>query len=135
VTAQQPVYDQVVEELRRGRKTSHWMWFIFPQAAGLGHSPMSEHYAIRSIDEARAYLAHPLLGPRLRECIGLVLTTEGHTAEDVFGPIDAKKLRSCMTLFQRAAPEEPVFGEVLDQWFGGGADPATDAVLHEESEA
>jgi uncharacterized protein (DUF1810 family) len=95
------------------------MWFIFPQIAGLGHSPMSERYAIRSLDEGQAYLAHPLLGVRLRECAGLLLEVKGHTAEDVFGPIDAKKLRSCMTLFHRAAPDEPVFRQVLDQWFGG----------------
>jgi uncharacterized protein (DUF1810 family) len=133
VTAQQPVYDQVLEELRRGRKTSHWMWFIFPQAAGLGHSAMSERYAIHSLDEARAYLAHPLLGARLRECAGLVLEVKGTTAEVVFGPIDAKKLRSSMTLFNRAAPDEPVFRHVLDQWFGGIADPMTDALLEEDS--
>lgn len=131
VTAQQPVYDTVVEELRQGRKTGHWMWFIFPQLAGLGHSPMSERYAIRSLDEAEAYLAHPLLGARLHECAGLVLEVRGHTAEDVLGPIDAKKLRSCMTLFHRAAPDEPVFSHVLAEWFGGIADPMTDALLDE----
>jgi uncharacterized protein (DUF1810 family) len=129
VTAQQPVYDGVLEELREGRKTGHWMWFIFPQITGLGHSPMSERYAIRLLDEAQAYLAHPLLGARLRECAGLLLEVKGHTAEDVFGPIDAKKLRSSMTLFHRAAPEEPVFRQVLDQWFGGIADPMTNALL------
>jgi uncharacterized protein (DUF1810 family) len=133
VTAQQPAYDHALEELRRGRKTSHWMWFIFPQAAGLGHSAMSERYAIHSLDEARAYLAHPLLGARLRECAGLVLEVKGTTAEVVFGPIDAKKLRSSMTLFNRAAPDEPVFRHVLDQWFGGIADPMTDALLEEDS--
>ena len=129
MAAQQPVYDEVLEELRRGRKTGHWMWFIFPQIAGLGHSPMSERYAIRSLDEAQAYLAHPLLGARLRECASLVLAVKGRTAEDVFGPIDAKKLRSCMTLFHRAAHDEPVFRLVLDEWFGGIADPMTDASL------
>ena len=130
VRAQQPVYEEVLEELRQGRKAGHWMWFIFPQIAGLGHSPMSERYAIRSLDEARAYLAHPLLGARLRESTGLVLEI-GRTAEDVFGPIDAMKLRSSMTLFQRAAPEEPIFRQVLDQWFGGTADPMTDALLED----
>jgi uncharacterized protein (DUF1810 family) len=135
VTAQQPVYDEVLDELRSGRKTGHWMWFIFPQIAGLGHSPMSERYAIRSLAEAQAYLAHPLLGPRLRDCAGLVQEITGRTAEEVFGPIDARKLRSSITLFHRAAPEEPVFGEVLDHWFGGIADPMTDALLHEASEA
>jgi len=129
VTAQQPVYDEVLEELRRGHKTSHWMWFVFPQIAGLGHSPMSERYAIGSLEEARAYLAHPLLGARLRECTGLLLALTGRTAEDVFGRIDATKLRSSMTLFHRAAPDEPIFRQVLDQWFGGTADPMTDALL------
>jgi uncharacterized protein (DUF1810 family) len=133
VTAQQPAYDHALEELRRGRKTSHWMWFIFPQVAGLGHSLMSERYAIRSLDDARAYLAHPLLGARLRECAGVVLQVKGTTAEAVFGPIDAKKLRSCMTLYHRAAPDEPVFRQVLDQRFGGMADPMTDALLKQES--
>jgi uncharacterized protein (DUF1810 family) len=119
----------VLEELRRGRKTSHWMWFIFPQAAGRGHSPLSERYAIRSLDEARGYLAHPVLGAGLRECATLCLAATGRTAEDVFGPIDARKLRSCMTLFHRAAPNVSVFSQVLDQWFGGIADPLTDALL------
>jgi uncharacterized protein (DUF1810 family) len=129
VEAQAPVYAAVLEELRRGRKASHWMWFIFPQVAGLGHSPMSERYAIGSLDEARAYLAHPVLGARLRACAGLLLTVTGRTAEDVFGPIDARKLRSSMTLFHRAALDEPLFSRVLDQWFGGMADPMTDALL------
>jgi len=129
VTAQQPVYAQVLAELRQGRKTSHWMWFIFPQIAGLGQSPMSERYAIDSIEEARAYLAHPVLGLRLRECIGLVLAVRDRTAEDVFGATDAKKLRSCMTLFHRAAPGEPLSRQVLDAWFGGMPDDRTDMLL------
>jgi uncharacterized protein (DUF1810 family) len=129
VTAQQPVYAQVLAELRRGRKESHWMWFTFPQIAGLGHSPMSESFAIQSIEEARAYLAHPLLGPRLRECAGAVLAVKDRTAEEVFGPIDAKKLRSCMTLFHRAAAAEPLFRQVLDGWFGGMPDDKTDMLL------
>jgi len=128
VTAQQPVYAEVLQELRSGRKTGHWMWFIFPQIAGLGHSPMSERYAIRSLAEAQAYLAHPLLGARLRECAALVLEITGRTPEEVFGPIDARKLRSCMTLFHRAAPDDPTFRHVLDR-FGGTADPLTDALL------
>jgi Uncharacterized conserved protein len=123
------VYQEVLLELGQRRKTGHWMWFIFPQIAGLGQSAMSERYAIRSTAEARAYLAHPLLGLRLRECSGLVLAVTDRTAEEVFGPIDAKKLRSCMTLFHRAAPEEPMFREVLDQWFGGSADTMTDIIL------
>ena len=129
VTAQEPVYAQVLAELRQGRKTSHWMWFIFPQIAGLGHSPMSERFAIRSLEEARAYLTHPLLGPRLRECAGALLALKDRTAEDVLGPIDARKLRSCVTLFHRAAPEEPVFRQVLDEWFGGLPDDRTDALI------
>ena len=129
VTAQQPVYDQVLAELRRGRKVSHWMWFIFPQISGLGQSPMSERFAIHSIEEARAYLAHPVLGPRLRECAGAVLAVKDRTAEEVFGPIDARKLRSCMTLFDRAAPSEPLFRQVLDRWFGGMPDDKTDILL------
>ena len=129
VTAQQPVYAQVLAELRHGRKTSHWMWFIFPQISGLGQSAMSMRFAIQSIEEARAYLAHPLLGPRLRECAGAVLAVKGRTAEEVFGPIDAKKLGSCMTLFHRAAPAEPLFRRVLDDWFGGMPDDRTDMLL------
>jgi uncharacterized protein (DUF1810 family) len=129
VTALQPVYAQVLAELRRGRKESHWMWFIFPQIAGLGQSPMSVRFAIQSVEEARAYLSHPLLGPRLRECTGAVFAVTDRTAEDVLGPIDAKKLRSSMTLFHRAAPTEPLFRQVLDGWFGGIPDDNTDMLL------
>jgi len=129
VAAQGHVYDDVVAELRSGRKTSHWMWFVFPQVAGLGRSGMSQQYAIRSLDEARAYLDHPVLGPRLRECAGLVLATPARSAEDIFGGIDAVKLRSSMTLFHRAAPDESVFGDVLDRFYGGAWDQATDAIL------
>jgi len=126
---QQHVYDGVLEELRRGTKTGHWIWFIFPQVAGLGQSAMSRRFAIASLDEARAYLAHPVLGARLRACAGIVLATRGKTAEEIFGALDAMKLRSCMTLFHRAAPGEPVFAQVLDRCFGGVADAATDARL------
>jgi uncharacterized protein (DUF1810 family) len=129
VVAQKNVYGGVLEELMRGRKTSHWMWFIFPQVAGLGRSETSRHFAIGSLDEARAYLDHPVLGARLRESAGAVLATRGRTAEEIFGPIDAVKLRSSMTLFQFAAPDEPVFGEVLDRYFGGVADAATETLL------
>ena len=129
VTAQDRDYETVVSELRRGRKKSHWIWFIFPQIAGLGHSAMSQHFAIASLDEARAYLAHPVLGPRLRECARLVLAVEGRTAEEIFGSIDAMKLRSSMTLFQRAAPNEPEFALVLDRYFDGVEDEATLARL------
>jgi len=119
-------YDRAVEELRRGRKTSHWMWFVFPQIAGLGRSETSRYYAISSLDEAKAYLAHPVLGPRLRECAGLVVQAQGQSAEQIFGGIDAQKLQSSMTLFLRADPDEPLFQQVLDQYFGGRADPSTD---------
>jgi uncharacterized protein (DUF1810 family) len=131
VRAQEPVYDDVVAELRRGRKTSHWMWFVFPQIAGLGRSETARYYAIGSLDEARAYLAHPVLGPRLRECSGLLLAVQGRTAEGIFGPIDAMKLRSSMTLFLRADREEPVFRRVLDRLCGGAPDDATDALVRE----
>ena len=129
VSAQVGVYAGVLDELRGGRKSGHWIWFIFPQIAGLGSSAMSQHYAIGSIDEARAYLAHPVLGVRLRECAGIVLGTDGRTASEIFGPLDAMKVRSSMTLFHRAAPKEPIFTQVLDRFYDGVADVATDARL------
>ena len=129
VTEQDRDYETVLGELRRGRKSSHWIWFIFPQIAGLGHSAMSQHFAIGSLDEARAYLAHPVLGSRLRECARLVLAVEGRTADEIFGSLDAMKVRSCMTLFHRAAPDESEFGLVLDRYFGGVEDEATIARL------
>jgi uncharacterized protein (DUF1810 family) len=119
-------YEHAVAELRRGRKTSHWMWFIFPQIAGLGYSPTAQAYAIGSLDEARAYLAHPVLGPRLIECAAIVAQTQDRTAEQIFGGIDALKLRSCATLFHRADPAQPVFADVLARFFDGQPDPATD---------
>ena len=119
-------YEQAAAELRRGHKTSHWMWFVFPQIAGLGHSPVARMYAISGLAEAQAYLAHPVLGPRLAECAAIVGGLSGRTAEQIFGGIDALKLRSSMTLFLRAAPDQPVFRQVLDQYFGGKPDPATD---------
>jgi len=129
VAAQRPAYDAVVTELRAGRKNGHWIWFIFPQVAGLGRSQMSQHYAIESLDEARAYLADPVLGARLHECAGLVLATGARTAPDIFGELDAMKVRSSMTLFHRAAPDDPVFRAVLERFYGGVADPATDALI------
>jgi uncharacterized protein (DUF1810 family) len=122
-------YDRAVAELRAGRKTSHWMWFVFPQIAGLGYSPMAQAYAITSLAEARGYLAHPVLGPRLTECAAILTSLHGRTAEQVFGEVDALKLRSSMTLFMRAAPGEPVFAQVLDQYFDGVPDSATDQRL------
>ncbi len=128
VTAQDAggTYARVLAELRAGRKTSHWMWFVFPQIAGLGYSPVSQMYAITSLAEATAYLAHPVLGARLIECATILTGLTGRTAEQVFGAIDALKLCSCVTLFGHAAPEEPVFGRVLDQYFGGIPDSATE---------
>jgi uncharacterized protein (DUF1810 family) len=125
VTAQDTVIDRVRAELRRGRKASHWMWFVFPQVAGLGSSSTARHYAISGLDEARAYLAHPVLGPRLVECAGLAAAVEGGSAADVFGYPDDLKLRSSMTLFSRAAPDEAAFTAVLDRFFGGEPDPRT----------
>jgi uncharacterized protein (DUF1810 family) len=134
VTAQDAggTYDHAVAELRRGRKTSHWMWFVFPQIAGLGYSPTSRRFAISSLDEARAYLAHPVLGPRLIECAGIVAQTQDRTAEQMFGDLDALKLHSSVTLFLRADPGAPVFARVLDQYFDGLPDPATDRLLREQ---
>lgn len=122
-------YRRAITELRAGSKSSHWMWFVFPQIEGLGQSATSRKYAISSLDEARAYLRHPVLGPRLLESAGTVAALEGLTAVRVFGGIDARKLHSSMTLFLRAAPEEPVFRAVLAQYFGGVPDPATDQLL------
>ncbi|HTS14864.1 MAG TPA: GNAT family N-acetyltransferase [Candidatus Sulfotelmatobacter sp.] len=129
VEAQAPVYQTVVAELRAGRKASHWMWFIFPQIAGLGHSAMAQRYAIESLGEARAYLAHPVLGERLRTCAALVAAAGGGSAEAILGPIDALKLRSSMTLFHRAAADEPIFRAVLDRFYDGVPDAATDEIL------
>jgi uncharacterized protein (DUF1810 family) len=131
VTAQDGggTYEEAVAELRRGRKDSHWMWFIFPQIAGLGRTPMAQLYALSGLAEARAYLAHPVLGPRLRTCAGILTGLSGRTAEQIFGPLDAMKLRSSATLFLHAAPEEPVFRDVIEQYFGSVADPATEQRL------
>ena len=129
VDAQQHVIDGALRELRAGRKTGHWIWFVFPQVAGLGHSELSRYYAIGSLDEGRAYLAHPTLGRRLRDCAAAVLAVEGRTAEQILEPVDAAKLRSSMTLFLRAAPDEPLFRKVLDRYFAGSPDPRTDELL------
>jgi uncharacterized protein (DUF1810 family) len=125
VDAQAPVYPQVVRELAAGEKRSHWMWFVFPQIAGLGLSPTSAFFAIASLDEARAYLAHPVLGPRLLECAGLVLRAEGRTARQLFGAVDEAKFRSSMTLFASAAPDERTFKHCLEKYFAGAPDHAT----------
>ncbi|HEY0115364.1 MAG TPA: DUF1810 domain-containing protein [Allosphingosinicella sp.] len=124
VAAQADVYGAALAELRRGRKESHWMWFVFPQIVGLGHSAMSHHYAIRSLGEASAYLAHPVLGPRLAECTDTVLGHDGTSAEWIFGAVDAAKFRSSMTLFE-AAGAAPRFALALDAFFGGERDQPT----------
>ncbi len=123
------MYAQVLAELRAGRKASHWMWFVFPQLAGLGSSPMAQRYAISGVEEGRAYLAHPVLGARLLECSGLVLQAAQPDIHRILGSPDDLKFRSCMTLFQRAAPQEPVFGACLGRYFGGHPDPRTLALL------
>ena len=126
VDAQQGIYAQALAELRDGRKRSHWMWFVFPQLRGLGHSAMAQHYGLASVGEARAYLAHPLLGPRLGEATHAVLAHAGQTPEAIFGGIDAVKLRSAMTLFEAAAgASETRFAAVLDQFYDGVRDTAT----------
>ena len=122
-------YGAAIAELRAGRKRSHWMWFVFPQIAGLGRSPISRRFAISSLAEAEAYLAHPLLGPRLTESARILTELRDRSAQDVFGGIDAMKLRSSMTLFARADPGNDVFRAVLDSYFGGVPDEATERVL------
>ncbi len=123
------IYHRAVAELSDGRKTSHWMWFVFPQIAGLGQSPTSRKFAISSLSEARAYLQHPVLGPRLIECASILTRHEHRSAHEVLGDVDARKLHSSMTLFARAAPEEAVFGQVLARYFDGMPDPATEQRL------
>ena len=129
VEAQEGIYPDILEELRAGHKDTHWIWFIFPQIAGLGSSGMSQRFAISSLHEARAYLAHPVLGARVRECIAAVLATEGRAADEIFGALDAMKVRSSMTLFHRAAPDEPLFGQVLDRLYAGVEDELTIALV------
>jgi uncharacterized protein (DUF1810 family) len=124
VEAQAPVYDRALAELKAGRKQSHWMWFVFPQIAGLGRSPMAQHYAIQTLAEARAYLAHPLLGARLRECTQAVLDVEGKSAHEIFGSPDDLKFCSSMTLFDLAAPDD-IFRTALEKYFNGEEDRLT----------
>jgi uncharacterized protein (DUF1810 family) len=123
------IYERAVSELRAGRKQSHWMWFVFPQVAGLGHSAMARTYAISSLREARAYLEHPLLGPRLLQCTEIVAELRGVSAHDVFGTIDAAKLRSSMTLFAAVTPADSLFRRVLADYFDGATDAATESLL------
>ena len=122
-------YESAASELHAGQKVHHWMWFIFPQVKGLGHSPVSREFGISSIAEAQAYLQHPVLGARLRECARILVGIEGKSAADILGHIDAVKLRSSMTLFMTAEPEEAIFREVLDKYFHGSADQGTVARL------
>jgi uncharacterized protein (DUF1810 family) len=125
VSAQQSIYDQALAELRAGRKRSHWMWFVFPQLAGLGHSPTTERYAIKSVAEARAYLAHPVVGSRLVECSEALLSLQGQSASEIFGDPDDLKLRSSMTLFAHVSEPGSVFSRVLDRYYDGEEDPRT----------
>jgi len=132
--AQAPVMDRVRAELRAGQKRSHWMWFVFPQIAGLGNSAMAMRYAIGSPGEARAYLEHPILGPRLRECSQLVLAVQGRTVDAIFDHPDNLKFHSSMSLFAQAAPEERVFADALAKYFGGQSDEATLTVLAQDAD-
>lgn len=125
VEAQTAAYDTALAELKRGRKASHWMWFVFPQIAGLSHSPTARFYAIADLDEAHAYLAHPVLGPRLIAAVEAILALPGQDAHAVFGSPDDLKLRSSLTLFQAAALDEPRFQRALDKFFAGAPDPLT----------
>lgn len=132
IAAQEPLFDRVRAELTAGRKESHWMWFVFPQLQGLGSSATARRYALASLEEARAYLAHPLLGARLRECTHLVNEVQGRTIEEIFGYPDYLKFRSCMTLFACAAGEageDPPFREALRKYFAGEGDPLTRKLL------
>lgn len=132
VAAQAPLYAQVCAELTAGAKTSHWMWFVFPQLRALGRSTAAKHYGIESLAEARAYLAHPLLGERLRDCTRLVLGVRTRSLEQILGTVDAMKFRSSMTLFERAAPQEPLFAQALAQCCAGVRDPLTLELLDQE---
>ena len=125
VEAQDDVYDDVLKELRSGQKQSHWMWFIFPQIAGLGYSSMARRYAISSLDEAQAYLSHAVLGTRLRECVEILNGVEGKNIHQIMGSPDDIKLRSCLTLFSKATPDNKVFLDALDKYYSGELDPET----------
>lgn len=125
IDAQSPVFDRVLQELKNGKKVSHWMWYIFPQIKGLGFSSMSQFYAIKNADEAIAYLQHPILGKRLIDCCQTILAHTDKSAEQIFGGIDSVKLKSSMTLFAQVAPNQPIFQQVLDQYFNGEKDEKT----------
>jgi uncharacterized protein (DUF1810 family) len=127
--AQAPIYRGVLDELRRGRKESHWMWFVFPQLSGLGRSETARRFALHALDEAALYAAHPVLGARLRECTGIAAGHGGRSASDIFGHPDAMKFRSSMTLFETAVPGEPPFAAALERFFGGRRDELTLGLL------
>ncbi len=133
VQAQNDVYDDVLHELRNGRKRSHWMWFVFPQIEGLGFSAISQLYSIKSLAEATAYLAHSVLGPRLIECAETVLGVEGRSAHEIFGSPDDMKLKSCATLFAHVLPPGSAFHRILDKYFGGALDTRTLELLADQS--
>jgi uncharacterized protein (DUF1810 family) len=133
LSAQEPVYDTVLDELRAGRKSSHWIWFIFPQITGLGRSAMAQKFAIGSLNEAKAYLKHPVLGPRLRECTQLVLDVNGRSAKEILGYPDDLKFRSCMTLFLTAATDNTLFNNALLKYFDGKPDQSTLDILAQQS--
>ena len=132
VDAQAPVYAQVFSELRSGHKRSHWMWFIFPQVEGLGSSTLARRFAISHLEEAKAYLKHPVLGPRLRECTGLVNLAQGRSIDQIFGHPDDLKFRSSMTLFAEATSDNEIFNEALRKYFGGEADASTLELLRSQ---
>jgi uncharacterized protein (DUF1810 family) len=125
ISAQEGVYDRALAELRDGQKRSHWMWYLFPQIEGLGHSPTTRHYSIKSLEEARQYLVHPVLGPRLKECVEAVLAVQGQTAADIFGHPDVWKLQSSMTLFALVSDPGSIFDQVLDKYYEGKRDSKT----------
>lgn len=130
VEAQAKNYTHALAELRAGRKLTHWMWYVLPQLRGLGSSSMATFYGIGSAQEAAAYLAHPVLGPRLRECVAAMNALDGLSAVQLLGSIDATKFRSCLTLFRAVDPKDNAFGEALDKYFAGVPDERTTAVLH-----
>jgi uncharacterized protein (DUF1810 family) len=129
IRAQESIFDQALAEIRAGDKESHWMWLIFPQIDGLGFSSTAKHYAIKSLEEARQYLSHPILGARLRECTQAVFAVEGRSAHDIFGSPDDMKLKSCMTLFESIDGQDSVFGQVLDKYYQGQRDKRTQDIL------
>ncbi|MGI8580627.1 MAG: DUF1810 domain-containing protein [Chitinophagaceae bacterium] len=127
--AQQNIYPQVLKELQSGKKTSHWMWFIFPQIEGLGHSSTAKYYSIKTIEEAKEYLGHPILGNRLLQCSNIIVGIENKNVDEIFGYPDNMKLRSCMTLFNFISPEQRVFADVLEKYFSGEEDGQTLSIL------